>query len=113
MAEDKKTVYRFRKRTPIPKKHETIGIGDAMQKFVKSLNKGKSYNEAMLNKVWNEVMGHTITSRTQELRLRGKTLYIKLNTPALRNELNMAREHVVKRLNQRLGAEILSEVKFV
>ncbi|NLR93077.1 MULTISPECIES: DUF721 domain-containing protein [Flammeovirga] len=112
MSENKKSVYRFRKKTPIPKKHETLGIGDAMQQFVKSLKKSHSYNEAIISKVWGEVMGHTIASRTLSIKLRGKVLYVKLNAPSLKNELNMAREHVVNRINQRLRTEVLTEVKF-
>ncbi|AZQ63583.1 DUF721 domain-containing protein [Flammeovirga pectinis] len=113
MSDDKKIKYRFRKRTPVPKKHETIGVGGAMQEFMKSLKKSHSYNQAVIGRVWGEVMGNTVASRTIDLKLRGKTLYVRLNVPTLKQELNMVRDHVVKRLNDKLGAEVLTEVKFV
>ncbi|MBD0399837.1 DUF721 domain-containing protein [Flammeovirga sp. EKP202] len=112
MSDDRKIKYRFRKVTPIPKKHETISVAGAMQDFVKSLKKSHSYNQAMIEKVWEDELGTPIASRTMSLKLRGKILYARLSTPTLKNELTMARERIVRKLNRRLGAEVLTDIKF-
>ena len=83
-----------------------------MQDFVKSLKKTHSYNQALIEKVWESELGTPIAFRTVSLKLRGKILYVRLSTPSLKNELTMARERIVRKLNKRLGAEVLTDIKF-
>lgn len=113
MSDSKKIKYRFRKKTPIPKKHESISVAGAMQDFVKSLKKSHSYNQAVIERIWEEELGTPIASRTTSLKLRGKILYVRLSTPTLKNELLMARDRIINKLNSRLGTEVLNDIKFV
>lgn len=83
-----------------------------MQDFVKSLKKSHSYNQAFIERIWEEELGTPIANRTMSLKLRGKILYVRLSTPALKNELIMARENIIGRLNNRLGTKVLDDIKF-
>ena len=50
---------------------------------------------------WPVVMGEAIASYTASLNIRNQTLFVHLTNPALRMELSMQRQDIVRRLNER------------
>ncbi|ERJ78801.1 hypothetical protein HMPREF0653_00804 [Prevotella disiens JCM 6334 = ATCC 29426] len=60
---------------------------------------------------WDEIMGPTITRYTQEKAIRNQTLFVKISSPALRQELSMMRTQLIKRLNDHVGSFVISEVR--
>ena len=49
---------------------------------------------------------------TGEKFIRNQTLFVKILNPALRADLSMMRERLVKNLNVEAGASIISDIKF-
>jgi len=47
---------------------------------------------------------------TQELSLRGKTLYIHLSSAPLREELSYGKEKILKHLNDALGFDGIQKI---
>lgn len=62
---------------------------------------------------WPEVMGETIASYTGDLYIRNQTLFVHLSSPALRMELSMQRQDIVRRLNENVGNQVIADVRFV
>ncbi len=62
---------------------------------------------------WPEVMGETIASYTGDLYIRNQTLFVHLSSPALRMELSMQRQDIVRRLNESVGNQVIADVRFV
>lgn len=61
---------------------------------------------------WGKVAGKTIERYTGEKFIRNQTLFIKILNPALRADLSMMRERLVKNLNVEVGAQIVADIKF-
>lgn len=61
---------------------------------------------------WPVVMGEAIASLTGDLYIRNQTLFVHLNNPALRMELSMQRQDVVRRLNEHVGNQVIADVRF-
>ena len=61
---------------------------------------------------WPEVMGDAISRYTDNLVIRNQTLYVHLTNPALRMELSMQRQDIVRRLNAHVGSQIIAEIRF-
>ena len=61
---------------------------------------------------WVEVMGATIDGYTAEKAIRNQTLFIKLTSPALRADLSMMRTELIKKLNSKVGAMIITDIRF-
>lgn len=70
-------------------------------------------NEAKVIGLWDKVVGKMIARETTHLNIKNKILYVKLNSPALRQELGFAREKLVKMLNKEAGSEVISDIAFV
>lgn len=61
---------------------------------------------------WEEVVGEPIARYTSERFIKNQTLYVKVHNPALRADLSMGRSLLVKRLNERAGAQVIVDIKF-
>ena len=61
---------------------------------------------------WGKVAGRAVERYTGEKFIRNQTLFVKILNPALRADLSMMRERLVKNLNVVAGASIISDIKF-
>lgn len=61
---------------------------------------------------WGKVAGRAVERYTGEKFIRNQTLFVKILNPALRADLSMMRERLVKNLNIEAGASIISDIKF-
>ena len=61
---------------------------------------------------WPEVMGEMIAGYTQNLYIRNQTLFVHMTNPALRTDLSMQRKEIVRKLNEKVGSQVISDVIF-
>lgn len=61
---------------------------------------------------WGKVAGRAIEKYTGEKFIRNQTLFVKILNPALRADLSMMRERLVKNLNVEAGAQVITDIKF-
>jgi len=61
---------------------------------------------------WPEVMGEMIAGYTQNLYIRNQTLFVHMTNPALRTDLSMQRKEIVRKLNEKAGSQVISDVIF-
>lgn len=61
---------------------------------------------------WPEVMGEMIAGYTQNLYIRNQTLFVHMTNPALRADLSMQRKEIVRKLNEKVGSQVISDVIF-
>lgn len=59
---------------------------------------------------WPEVMGKMIATRTEELIVRNKVLYVKLSSSSLRQELAYGKAKIVDNINEHIGEVYLKDV---
>lgn len=61
---------------------------------------------------WPVVAGPAITRYTRETFIQNQTLVVKLTMPALRTELSMQRNELVRRLNEHVGEQVIADIRF-
>lgn len=61
---------------------------------------------------WPSVAGDDAAHHTTSLAIRRQTLYVSMTASALRFELFMRRSQLVERLNQSVGATIITDIRF-
>ena len=61
---------------------------------------------------WETVMGPVVGRYTAEKFISNQTLVVHLLNPAMRADLSMMRQKLVKRLNDEVGAAVITDVKF-
>ena len=94
------------------KRNDAEKIGMLIHKFLRQESLEGPLNERRLLNSWGEVLGPTIASYTRDLYIRNQTLYVHLNSPALRQELMMGRELLIRNLNEKVGATVITNIVF-
>jgi hypothetical protein len=74
--------------------------------------KGK-LDELKLRNSWEALMGKAIANRTHALTLRDGTLFIKIVSAPLSQELHYGSEKIKQMLNKEFGEEIIKEIKII
>lgn len=59
---------------------------------------------------WEELMGTEVALRTESKVIKEKTLYLKINSSVMRDELFQSRSVIIKRINEAAGFEMIDEV---
>jgi predicted nucleic acid-binding Zn ribbon protein len=65
-----------------------------------------------LIEAWPVVAGSTVMRYTRETVIRNQTLYVRLSSPALRAELSMCRQELVKKLNDYVKSQVIADIRF-
>lgn len=92
------------------KNAEQIGI--LIQNFLRQESLESPLNEQRLLSAWPEVMGPVIAQYTRNLFIKNQVLYVQLSSAALRQELMMGREIIVRNLNSHVRAQVISNIIF-
>lgn len=94
------------------RKSNTEKLSEVLRQYIDQNNLQPKLSELNIVDQWEELMGKTVASYTEELRISNGTLFIKLSSPILKNELIMGREIIKKRLNESAGAEVIRQIVF-
>ena len=82
------------------KRNDAEQIGKLIQQYLRQESLESPLNEQRLLDAWPQVLGPA-ASYTSNLYIRNQTLYVHLTSAALRQELMMGRELLVRTLNQK------------
>lgn len=93
-------------------KRDVKNISDLIMINLRSLGLETPLLQRRLIESWPEVAGPLIAKYTREVFIFNQTLMVKLNNPALRHDLSMQRAEYVRRLNERVGAQIIADIRF-
>ncbi|MCB2195339.1 MAG: DUF721 domain-containing protein [Bacteroidetes bacterium] len=92
------------------RKKNTQKIDDVIKEYLKALKIDDKLKEVNLIKSWDDVVGKTIARSTQNIYIKNRKLFVKLNSSVIRNELFMLRDGLKKALNDRAGEELIDEI---
>lgn len=92
------------------RKKNTQKIDDVVREYLKALKIDGKLKEVKLIKSWEDVVGKTIARSTNDIYIKDRKLYVKLNSSVIRNELFMLRDGLKKALNDRAGEVLVDEI---
>ena len=94
------------------KRRDSEQLGDVIRKILRQQGLETPLNEYRLVAAWKEVVGTGIANYTTQIFIKGQTLYVALSSPVLRQELSMTRQILVRRLNEKAGAQVITDIVF-
>lgn len=95
------------------RRSNTEQIGDIVHLFMRQEGLETPYNEYRCINSWEEVMGEGIARYTGQKYIRNQILFVQILSPALKNDLMMGRSNIVRRLNEKVGAQVISDIRFI
>ena len=87
-------------------------LSDLIKSFYEQ-HKGPEYvDELKVIQSWPKVVGKFIANHTIDLSIRNHVLFVRVDSDALRNELNYSKSLLLKNLNDLAGKEVIAEMVF-
>jgi predicted nucleic acid-binding Zn ribbon protein len=93
------------------KKTNEILLKDAISSFLKDNNLESKLNETRIISAWEGVVGKMISRHTNQMYIKDRVLFVKVDSAALREELSYQRSKLVKKLNHAAGVEAIDDLK--
>ena len=85
-------------------------LGEALQQFIKNSRFKTDIQAFQIKEVWENIMGKTVSKYTENIQIIGKTLFISTSVAPLKNELSFQKDTILKRVNEALGENVITEV---
>lgn len=93
-------------------KREVQSVKDLILQAMREQGLETPLNQKRLVEAWPEVAGPVIARYTLNTYIYNQTLFVRLSNPALRSDLCMMRQELVKKLNDYVGEQIITDVRF-
>ena len=91
---------------------ESIRIKDLINKTLKENNLSKGFDEITIQEKWLEVMGPGVQAYTEEVKLIDGVLWVKLSSSVLRQELDYAKDKILKDIAKSTENILIKRIKF-
>lgn len=87
-----------------------VSISEVLQQFIKVNKLESGMDKIDVEQAWKSLMGNGVNSYTQEVILKGSTLYVKLTSAVLREELSYGKDKIIKMLNEELRKDVVTNL---
>lgn len=94
------------------KRQNAQPISNILQRYLREEGLESPLNEYRLIQSWEAVLGQGIARYTGRMFIKNQTLHVHLTSPALRQDLQMARKSLAHRLNEAVGAQVIADIVF-
>jgi predicted nucleic acid-binding Zn ribbon protein len=93
------------------KRTNTAGIAQIINQVIDEYKIGDKLMEARIIAAWSQVLG-PLAKPSDELYIKNRTLFVRLSSSVIRNELSMMRTQLVQRLNEQVGEGVITDIVF-
>jgi predicted nucleic acid-binding Zn ribbon protein len=87
-------------------------IGELILRNLRSQGLETPLLQKRLVDAWPTVMGDMVAGYAQEVYIRNQTLWVHLTSPALRADLSMMKQDIVKKLNAAVDSQVIADIRF-
>ena len=94
------------------RKSNTQKIDLVIREFLSEAKIDRKLKEVHLVSEWERLMGRMIASRTRNIYIRDKTLFVQVTSSVVKNELIMMRQNIMDRLNEIAGEKLVERIVF-
>lgn len=87
-------------------------LKEVIDRWLKAYKLDGKMKEIEVVNAWPELMGTAVAHRTKEISIRNKTLYLKMESSVMRDELAHGKSIIIQRVNEFAGFEIINDIWF-
>ena len=94
------------------RRSNTERLDEVIQQFMRLNGIETPYNQYRLIQAWPEVMGKLVQKYTAHIFIKNQTLYVKITSPAIKQNLMMEHRALAHKLNEHVGAQVIEDIHF-
>lgn len=92
-------------------KRDVKTISDLLQKFLRDEGLETPLLQRRVINAWADVTGPTVARYTGDKFIKNQILFVKIISPALRQDLSMMHTQLTRRLNEAVGSSVITDVR--
>ena len=92
------------------KRNNDKTLKEAIEQMLDVYRLRKKFDETALIAAWPELMGNAIASRTKQIYIADKKLFIRIESSVIKNELIMMKSQILEKMNDRAGKEVITSI---
>jgi predicted nucleic acid-binding Zn ribbon protein len=93
----------FRSSPPQP-------LNEVLNKYLDNIPNRKRLKRGMILSFWPEAVGDAIAKQTKEIHFEHGNLIVHVKNPIWRNEIHRQRFSITKKLNEKVGDDIVNKI---
>jgi len=94
-------------------KNNEYTLKEAIEQLLSAYKMNGKINETRIIQAWEQICGAMISRHTENMYIKNKILYVKVDSAALRNELSYAKTKLVMALNSNVKEDVINEIVFL
>lgn len=88
-------------------------LGEVIRDLLDEYKLHDGLSETRLIAAWESVVGRMIARHTERLFIRDKVLFVKTNSPPMKQELLYSKSKIIEALNKKAGSEVINNINFL
>ena len=88
-------------------------LKEVLQELIETYRLEGKLNEVKAVHSWEKVVGEMIARHTKDLYIRNGKLFVKIDSPALKNELSYSSSVIIEKINTEAGSKVVVEIIFI
>jgi predicted nucleic acid-binding Zn ribbon protein len=88
-------------------------LNQLIDQFLSSIGIKNKIDQYSSFTYWDSVVGKDIAERTEPFNISKGILLVRVKDTAWRNELQYFKNEIIKKLNDRIGKKIVTDIKFL
>jgi hypothetical protein len=96
-----------------PRNSPAMPLKEVIQAMLKCYRIDRKFHAMQIVSSWKEIMGETVSRRTENVFVKNRVLYVKITSAPLKNEMLMAKSTLLERIHEHLGEDALDNIVFL
>jgi predicted nucleic acid-binding Zn ribbon protein len=92
------------------KKDDFQTLGGAIRELLNSYHLSNKFDEANLISSWERLAGKPIARRTRKIFIKNKVMFVELDSPGMKHDFNLHKNHVLELFRKEFGAGVINEI---
>ena len=92
---------------------ESYSVRSIIQKISYNKLLSGGLGKVFLNKVWSNVIGKNVSQYTENIYIKNNTLFLKINSSVLKQELSYGKDKIIENFNKEVGSNEIKKIVFI
>lgn len=88
-------------------------IKEAIEQMMQVYKIKRKFDETAIIAHWPNIVGKAVASRTKEIFVLDKKLFLRIESSVIKNELMVIRDQIIERINTEANTLLIQEVIFL
>lgn len=88
-------------------------IKEAIEQMMQVYKIKRKFDETGIIAHWPDIVGKAVASRTKEIFVLDKKLFLRIESSVIKNELMVVRNQIIERINNEANTVLIEDVVFL